>query len=955
MAVALLPFPALLALLLAGSALGSREPRRHGSFAVTISAEGDFVPELEVPYLEVPQNVSSPGLPGLRSAECFQRLEGKPGGILCPQACPFLRAEPAALCSFACVPEADCGAAGPAFGNVVTRRCEACQAAACLRCETALFCLQCQQGFRRTELGACVSDKAGTWRNTTIIATIVLGVLLWYAFCLPLRPVVNQHVLDKALEFREECKFFDEASGLPFRLEKNLGREYVAGVGIVLHFRWQQMVLVWSAVLLVVYFALSLCFGTRASAIEHHPGSPEAFETCQAGILDKNLEYKGMERAYFWTLVAVYLGSTGASFYLAIANGHLAMRTEDEVHSMEDFALLATGLPIVQGDVRVEDEVAAFFQERFPEISVVGAVPCWDYRDKATREWIEGQAHDEVYKLDCAYDKRKLNDASRSLKRRATQLLMMEKPENEDQMWLRHARLEFLDGPFNDLTPALEGEDEDEEKSPEEIKRELEKLETTGDAFVVFQTERQCKEVLRRARAEGLLWDRDHEVVLERFDSEPETVNWHGFGVGWRSFYWKIGMGNLMVLVAIVVKDILFYSPSTMNMLMLVDVQAMVGGAWLQPMMLGLLTVITNLVFVQVVGKVAENAGFRFMSYQRQFFMVEYILVVFLNTLVDLIIMLVLAQGFAWTNNSLEPQGGKFLTAKAIAEQPVIQRELFTMMYHFLYPSVLLTPIICEPPTLAFLNYLLPMWIIRSRRELDVSDAEPLMVDGDFDFNRYADIIVTLMLVAFMPLFVYRDLYVTFGWLLFSLLFTYAWDHYRFLRASRRSLFPETLEELTSHFLLALPCAILASVLVFRFWAAAGNGALGEAQRRTAEEVDSSIFFYMALAFVLHLALHFSALVLLVPQWTVEHGEHDDTVPYQEVAKRCPCTWFNASPVFTLRSKYVYGHEPFCVPYEVGKAYLLEPNPEVGAYFSTEESPKEHRAKVRQLKLREGA
>merc|ERR1712060_710053 len=96
----------------------------------------------------------------------------------------------------------------------------------------------------------------------------------------------------------------------------------------------------------------------------------------------------------------------------------------------------------------------------------------------------------------------------------------------------------------------------------------------------------------------------------------------------------------------------------------------------------------------------------------------------------------------------------------------------------------------------------------------------------------------------------------------------------------------------------------------------------------------------MVVAALLHLALHFSALKWLVPYLTdrgEESSEHDARVPYSKTASTMPCNWFNANPIYCLRSRYFYKYDTPVVNFQPGKEYLLKTNPKLGQHYHTEQ------------------
>lgn len=333
--------------------------------------------------------------------------------------------------------------------------------------------------------------------------------------------------------------------------------------------------------------------------------------------------------------------------------------------------------------------------------------------------------------------------------------------------------------------------------------------------------------------------------------------------------------------------------------------------------------------------------------------MVQYTVAIFFNTCIDLWTVMLLAQGF-----SVQDVAGKMadpthamgedniLSPKALAEQPAVQRQAYTQLLTYLFPGCLLVPWLCEPLGITVITYFLPKWLVRSRKEVTVADAEKRLAPPEYDLARYGDIIVNIMLCVLTMAFTYRDLWEVWAWMFLSLCIIYVWDHYRMLRICSRTLFSSPVMEYTAQWIIAVPCAMMASLVVFHVWAASDDGFLEPLTVvvRHALHLDTTghvsfllsrhtILRYMFFAFVGHLVLHFSLLLWIVPKFSKDMADHDDKVPYPETAKISPCTWFNSNPVHCLRSKYIYEHEPPCVVFRPSKEHLLQAAPRIGQYF----------------------
>lgn len=891
---------------------------------------------------------------------CLRSVQGHPSEISCPQDCPFLRAEPTQMCGFTCVAAGHCRDDDPlaSFANPETMRCEGCKAVACAKCRTSWKCAECQEGFVLSRFGTCVSPYRGAWWIVYLTLLLIIGPIVYYIVMLPLRPTVNGQSLEKGLEFREECKLLEPHTGLPYKIWRNLGGHYVSGIGVMLHFRWQQMVIAWSILVFLVLLGLSFFFKTRPSAIKHDPGSPKAFASCEHEVVQQEHEFVVMEKVYFFATLAIYIISTVGSLMFAIHQRRTAHRTTEEVISMGDYAVLATGFPVMPGTSNCEEEIKTFFQKQFPDLQVVGASVCWNIRDGETREWVEDLTNEDLFELDVSFDAISGDESRRS-------------PSKSHLLENSYRRLEVFDTIFG-IGPGLLSDDKKPEKTPEQIEAKLGALETTGSAFIIFGTERQAQQVLDRARQSPLSFDDDHPLTLQQDDYEPETIIWSGFGTSMLILIRNLILGNLAIFVGVLILDIFFYAPYVVYIFMYADVKGMVGGGMIQGTLLGLLITVCNQIIYLVIGVIAEKCGFKFLSYQRQFYVVQYTVAVFFNTCIDLWTVMLLAQGFSVQDITAKLQDpanamgdGGILSPKAIAEQPAVQRSVYIQLLTYLYPGCLLIPFLLEPLVAGFLTYLLPQWLVRSRPEVNVAEAERRLAAPDFDLSRYGDILVNVMLCVLTLSFTYRDLYQVFAWLAISLVIIYCWDHYRFLRCSRHSVFSSPLMEFTSHWLVAVPCAILAAVLVFHAWAASDDGFLepvADLWRHSLREIifdklcrsylrlaRQTILWYMFAAFVGHLVVHFAILFWIVPAHSSTHADHDDMVPYAETAGGSPSTWFNVNPVHTLRSKYIFKHNPPCVPYAVGKAYLQKKNNDIGQYYAPVQSPKALKQKTQEL------
>ena len=79
------------------------------------------------------------------------------------------------------------------------------------------------------------------------------------------------------------------------------------------------------------------------------------------------------------------------------------------------------------------------------------------------------------------------------------------------------------------------------------------------------------------------------------------------------------------------------------------------------------------------------------------FYVVAYTAAVFINTVIDLVVVLLMAKGYTM-NLALQGQhsADSAMSVKAIAENPSMQMALYIKYSEYLFPSCLLVPFLCN-------------------------------------------------------------------------------------------------------------------------------------------------------------------------------------------------------------------------------------------------------------------
>jgi hypothetical protein len=655
---------------------------------------------------------------------------------------------------------------------------------------------------------------------------------------------------------------------------------------------------------------------------------------------------------------------------------------------MSDYVLVASGLPKMSGVDKVEEELTGFFERGFSSVGtkVVGVSVCWDYRkfdsevdeqtrfelDKLQREWEKIHQADGLRNEE--YDKDQLSPR-KSPKRSSITMLApapeggsgsstprSPKPSKQTPVPLITVQGEKVSMPMQDglrsldaiLGVSVDTESDSigpEDRGDQEVLAMIQTIRCSGDAYIVFASETQRNKALEYAKANSDEFVfRDSKVSFQEVDCEPETVLWRSYGNRPGDVLFNMIIGVIIIILAIVLLDIFFYFPSVAYFVSMANVRGMTQGGLGQGTILGLLVTVCNAIIYCVIGKVTDGIGFNTVGRHQRFYVVCYTFAVFINTVIDLGVVMLLAQGF--TMDQAMQTGipdDSTMSTKAMVESPSLQRSIYIQYVAYIFPSCLLLPYLIEP-VVNYILFILTTWVIRSREDVCVQLAEDVLTCPPFDLSRYGDILINIMLCLGALAFTYRDLWWIFGCLTLSLIWLYVLDSWRMLRGTCRSVFVSMKMDITAQWLAAFPCAILAGALVFRAYGHAKTDAWDDVLRKidhltgskknvqhVSELVGKEVVVVLIIAaFFVHLLIHFVILSRLVPQRssTDEHG--DETVPYEETATNSPCNWFNSNPMHCLRSKYLYKHETSCIKFVAGRACLLKRNPDLGLYFEEE-------------------
>jgi len=906
------------------------------------------------------------------TAACRKSFTTHPDDAYCPDNCPFLRREPTGFCDFKCVKASECNDDDPmaSFADKETMRCTSCNVPACHRCGNShKSCAVCHEGYvlkRQSTLSLfrpytwfgsdpdaeenyiCKGQYRFLWHIFFAFAGSVLLLLVAYIINLATRSESNHLALQHAMRCRASATLREK------KLMIDLCHNYVSGVGVMLHFRFQMYAICAAVVCFLVLFVTAQTFDDMPVAMK----SPRSFGACDVEISEQKVAMNQMEQKYLTATVILYLLGTFLSFFVAGRQQRYAHFIAEKTTTMQDYAIYLRGLPKVPGNVKAEEIIAKHLQEAVGDKGkIIGVSVCWDFRHCSST--VEDQVEWELKKLDEKRDA-EADDAHAKAREAANSTLHSARQSHSNFFY----KLDYLIfGIKEHHTPeqkAAKFELERREALAREetvVKEMLSRVYSTDAAYVVLTSERERDDCLKflqdnqnavdmKALYDEMQAGEPQELVVKHQDCEPGVIMWQNHGVSKRSVALKLLASAFALVVAIAILDLIFYFPSVHWLLSHMSVQGHREGG-LSLTVLGLLVVVCNQAIYAIIDQLADMIGFKNNDTRQRFYVVWYTAAVFINTILDLGVVVLTAQGFSMDQlQSMDIDADAAMSVRAIADNPAIQNALFYQFIMYTWPSCLLVPFLIEP-LLQVALYFVMSWLVRSRHEIDADMAESFLMWAPFDLAHYGDVLVNFMLCATTLFFNQTNLWFIWAALVISLLYICAWDHCRFLRFSRRSIFVSSNLDYTVQKLMAIPCAIIAACIAYRIVEQDVKGGILFGLSTDALH-DGAIHLFtiagigkemlpqvpMALAAVLHVVFHWIVLDAIIPWYAKIEVDHDKDKSYEQTATELPRNWFNANPLHTLRSKYVYEHENPVVMFRSGKEYLLSKNPELGQFYT---------------------
>jgi len=702
----------------------------------------------------------------------------------------------------------------------------------------------------------------------------------------------------------------------------------------MLLFSFQLFLLVWVFILLVGWTVAARHTDDSMLVVGTYLAH-DSQEMCQAVEWGRRIRDRDRLSKLFFTFM-LYVLSTACSIAFALWQHRRYQEVDSQTSTMMDYAAVCTGFPL-DGGPDVEGDIQEFIT-RATGCNTVGVSVCWDY----------GHVESEVLTL-----------AINEIRRREARCLndpcflqyQMSLGGRRQSRWssghhttvrtslagrvfcICRPLFDFADWALGlDSQPTKENEDnpnldlEEDQKKAEKLLRDLP---CTGIAFVIFHTERDRDTAVEALSVPvGPMYKGNYVIRASKEDYEPQAVCWSNFSVAPRQVAQRMFVGVLGTLVAIVLWGMCFYGPYAYFESQTYATTGM-PPSQASELTFSMLVVIGNQIMYFLCSFISERVGFRSKDHAQEAYVLLYTGAVLVNTVVDLTIIIYTTYVSMLSQDVRTADGVPLQDLKSSAdvfESYPMMKVFGRTLYEYNFPSCFLIPFICEAIFTVVLPYHMGYRLVRTR-SVSRQNAESCLSPCPMDLARYGDLIVNVTLATLSFFTASGWILKTFVGLLIGNIFVYIFDHYRVLRQVESFYMASGDVDAAAQRLLSLPCAVLASAVVYQL-----HGLVSERGGGFARVFGQNLWILLAATFILHIVVH-----LTLMSWCINvfgHVKHRLAArPYSEVARHWPGNWFTSNPVHCLRSQYLHHHEKPCAYYIRGKEAYLEYDEAHGMYF----------------------
>jgi len=789
-----------------------------------------------------------------------------------------------------------------------------------------------------------------------VLLGLLLAAVIGWIVNLARRPPLNEQGLSQGIVLRSRAKLVQpqsnaEPPALPGRAETpggslrrrwpmgtNLTKESVAGPGLLLQFNFQVMVMIWAVGIAIGWVILALAVDTDLFVL----GTKRA-ETPRQSCIVIAWGYETQRRLMkpkVIFLAAAYVGTFLMALIHSVRQLRIFQWNDIRETTHKDFCARVTGLPPIGGEQLAEKELKEHLELATGQ-KVVGVSICWDFhlQDFMLNTFIEQELVRREYpgETDSPFS------SPRIITPRVDRSVAQKSYDFLERLFLSPTCQKIITkGRRNLHREAVVRKKQEREveqmlslqaqgiptpRQEVRIEEALQRLRSSREAFVVYETESARNAAVARAAALGGVHFRGGTLELAEAHNEPGTINWRNCANSIMNQQVPRILGGIgVILLALALWTGCFYLPYAYFAMSFNYSYGQEPGA-VSSVTFSMIVVLGNAVMYLVCSEVADRVGFRTVDARETCYMLLYSFACIVNVILDLCITYLVAYRMLVGNDTYTYHGRSLRDVSSFTERfesYAMQRELASAVWIYSFPSTFLVPFIFEPIMTVYVPYKIMSLIIRANPKFHGYWSERYMGSTPMDLSRYADVLLNMTLAVVIFYFPGGYTVRMFVALAASHVFIYGYDHWRVLRSIPKCEFSGMSVDWWAQWMLSVPCGLLLSCALFKASCEGGGGPAWD---------GAWLLLGCTCAFLGHVALHTLCLLFLVPRLGLRQKEPSRET-YRECSRRIACNWFNANPVHCLRSQYVYCHEvpcDYCLP---GKEHLLRVNEDLGLHFN---------------------
>jgi len=794
--------------------------------------------------------------------------------------------------------------------------CRNCEVSGCEDCLNETYCIKCRDTFTMYKNdGTCWWNY---WTPSAITLALIVVICLWIFIdlcCQHGKRTTNYKALQGGLRARSDAKArnqdIDGCPKYPFCTNMHCADD-VGGPGIALYLNWFCLVIACA----IWLFLIALMYNLYS----HEPDSmclvPKEYDV--SGDLEFEFPIRSYGGAWMvrWTLYN-YIGCVLMSMIFCCCQRRLwvTLNTEEDSPNLHMWAAQASGFP---SDALDHNEIKKFFAENLaaidlPADSVEYISICYDYNHAQAE--VDGLC-DQHVALRKAYLLREDDDDDNSPPKAQeysrssdSDEEALEKDERDaGTFWVQVLSAMFLGTPMHCCCIKIPGYYPPSPHVGEEKKQEvLSMVDNCGRVIVVFSYQ-EVRYAVVHEKHMPVLFRGEHEIEVNKFDEDPNTVQWVNYGVSRGTHVRRILLIIILMPIALVLWTLIY----------LQFVKFVVSSAGSKgnvttflSLLMGGLVGIGNCVVSYAASWLIGHYGFAHKGEEYYWYHLLIVPCVLINVCSDVAVTIYVTM--------LEDQmrfGG--LVGDLGFMLNFGFEHIATDMFALLVPSYIVVPYVAEPVLSVFLPYWLGIWRIKRDKRINEEYAEDLMIAGEVDpvTSPYCDSIVTTSVFLFVFLFPNEKLAWQFALaLLFFPCLLYIINRIRILRWQSATYLSTNYNNKLEMYMWSLPLGILAAAVGIHL-----------VDSQSIDESQGQIIGWFMLAgllfFIAHVILHCLFVRFVIPRVaTLELS--DESYEDAKAKRHAPATYLNTNPVEVLMSEQPgYQNGPPLILWSVGKDYL---------------------------------